>query len=141
MATDRVGPSTVTMSSDTSDGGAPLHSPADAAPSWSSMRLAAVKAREDHRSGASETIAARPTGVSAATLGQDQGTNEPETRDSPNGLGSSNTASTSSLPQTAVMKDHGQVSISLIRWGQSGRPASSKNTCQSIVWCWYFFHS
>lgn len=141
MVTDRVGPCTATMSSDTSDGGAPLYSPAEppkVTQSWSSMRLAAAKAREDDRSGAAETVTAHPAGVSAATLSQDKETNEFETRDSPDDLGSLNTASASSLPQTAATKNNCQVSISSIRWEQSRRPSSSKNTCRSILWCWYF---
>ena len=130
---NRVGPCTATMTSDTSDGGAPLHSPADPskeAHSWSSIRLAAVQAREDPRSGAAKTpntatasteiIAARPAGTSAATLGQDREVIKPEIRADPEDSDSWNASSDHSLSQTVAVKDSYQVNISPIRRGRSG---------------------
>lgn len=118
VVTDRAGPCTATMSSDTSDGGAPLYSPAEPpkeAQSWSSMRLAAVQAREHHRSGAAEITVSRLAEVPAPTLGQDQKVTKLETRTDPSDLGTLNTASNPSPPQIAATKDNCQVSISLIR--------------------------
>lgn len=103
------------MSSDTSDGGAPLYSPAEPPKEtqpWSSMRLAAVKARENSHSGAAEAVAARPAEVAAASLDEGQEVTKPETPAGRNGLGTLNVASSSSLSKTAaaIKEDH-QVSI------------------------------